>query len=86
MTHNLQATFEKLEHELREVNQNEEMLKKNFAELTELKHILRKTQQFFEEVSLNLLLCLACFLSCVVFVYCFIILSFVGSQSICVFL
>lgn len=26
------------------------MLKKNFAELTELKHILRKTQQFFEEV------------------------------------
>uniref|UniRef100_A0A914EHI2 V-type proton ATPase subunit a n=1 Tax=Acrobeloides nanus TaxID=290746 RepID=A0A914EHI2_9BILA len=46
----LEATFEKLENELREVNQNEEMLKKNFAELTELKHILRKTQQFFEEV------------------------------------
>lgn len=45
----LEATFEKLENELREVNQNEEMLKKNFAELTELKHILRKTQQFFEE-------------------------------------
>ncbi|VDD95947.1 unnamed protein product, partial [Enterobius vermicularis] len=44
------ATFEKLENELREVNQNEEMLKKNFLELTELKHILRKTQQFFEEV------------------------------------
>ena len=43
--------FEKLENELREVNQNEEMLKKNYAELTELKHILRKTQQFFEEVS-----------------------------------
>lgn len=35
---------------MREVNQNEEMLKKNFSELTELKHILRKTQQFFEEV------------------------------------
>lgn len=46
----LQATFEKLENELQEVNQNEEMLKKNFSELTELKHILRKTQQFFEEV------------------------------------
>uniref|UniRef100_A0AC34QSB6 V-type proton ATPase subunit a n=1 Tax=Panagrolaimus sp. JU765 TaxID=591449 RepID=A0AC34QSB6_9BILA len=45
----MEATFEKLEHELREVNQNEEMLKKNFAELTELKHILRKTQTFFEE-------------------------------------
>merc|ERR1712241_1652008 len=37
------------EHELREVNQNAEALKKNFLELTELKHILRKTQQFFDE-------------------------------------
>ena len=45
----LEATFEKLEHELREVNQNAEALKKNFLELTELKHILRKTQQFFDE-------------------------------------
>lgn len=48
----LEATFDKLENELREVNQNEEALKKNFAELTELKHVLRKTQQFFEEVSI----------------------------------
>ncbi|VDM07307.1 unnamed protein product [Wuchereria bancrofti] len=46
----LEATFDKLENELQEVNQNEEMLKKNFSELMELKHILRKTQQFFEEV------------------------------------
>ncbi|ULU02275.1 hypothetical protein L3Y34_002083 [Caenorhabditis briggsae] len=45
----LEATFEKLENELREVNKNEETLKKNFSELTELKHILRKTQTFFEE-------------------------------------
>ncbi|KHJ98086.1 V-type ATPase subunit family protein [Oesophagostomum dentatum] len=45
----LEATFEKLENELREVNRNEETLKKNFSELTELKHILRKTQTFFEE-------------------------------------
>merc|ERR1712198_306453 len=45
----LEATFEKLEHELKEVNQNAEALKKNFLELTELKHILRKTQQFFDE-------------------------------------
>merc|ERR1712130_331908 len=37
------------EHELREVNQNAQALKKNFLELTELKHILRKTQQFFDE-------------------------------------
>ena len=45
----MEATFEKLEHELQEVNQNAEQLKKNFLELTELKHILRQTQQFFEE-------------------------------------
>ena len=45
----MEATFEKLEHELQEVNQNAEALKKNFLELTELKHILRKTQQFFDE-------------------------------------
>nr|CAD7587713.1 unnamed protein product [Timema genevievae] len=43
------ATFEKLENELREVNQNAEALKRNFLELTELKHILRKTQVFFDE-------------------------------------
>lgn len=47
----LKATFEKLENELREVNQNAEALKRNFLELTELKHILRKTQVFFDEVS-----------------------------------
>ena len=46
----IQATFEKLENELREVNQNAEALKRNFLELTELKHILRKTQVFFDEV------------------------------------
>ncbi|XP_029675276.1 V-type proton ATPase 116 kDa subunit a isoform X1 [Formica exsecta] len=45
----LEATFEKLENELREVNQNAEALKRNFLELTELKHILRKTQVFFDE-------------------------------------
>lgn len=49
----LEATFEKLENELREVNQNAEALKRNFLELTELKHILRKTQVFFDEVSWN---------------------------------
>lgn len=47
-----QASFEKLENELREINTNQEALKKNFLELTELKHILRRTQQFFNEVSL----------------------------------
>jgi len=36
---------------MKEVNMNHETLKRNFLELTELKHILRKTQNFFEEVS-----------------------------------
>lgn len=46
----LEATFEKLENELKEVNGNAETLKKTFLELTELRHILKKTQQFFDEV------------------------------------
>ncbi|MEQ2240725.1 hypothetical protein ILYODFUR_018090, partial [Ilyodon furcidens] len=44
------ATFEKLENELKEINTNQEALKKNFLELTELKHILHRTQQFFNEM------------------------------------
>ncbi|XP_050427792.1 V-type proton ATPase 116 kDa subunit a 1-like [Adelges cooleyi] len=47
----LEATFDKLETELREVNHNAETLKRNFLELTELKHVLRKTQVFFDEVN-----------------------------------
>ncbi|KAJ1527881.1 hypothetical protein ONE63_007817 [Megalurothrips usitatus] len=47
----LEATFEKLENELREVNMNAESLKRNFLELTEVKHILRKTQVFFDEAA-----------------------------------
>ncbi|XP_070537102.1 V-type proton ATPase 116 kDa subunit a 1-like isoform X6 [Ptychodera flava] len=46
----LEATFEKLENEMKEVNTNQEALKRNFLELTELKHILRKTQNFFDEM------------------------------------
>lgn len=42
--------FEKLENELKEVNSNAETLKRNYLELTELKHILKKTQVFFDEV------------------------------------
>ena len=45
----MEATFEKLEQELKGVNQNAEQLKKNFLELTELKLILRKTESFFRE-------------------------------------
>uniref|UniRef100_A0A8D1Z1L7 V-type proton ATPase subunit a n=1 Tax=Sus scrofa TaxID=9823 RepID=A0A8D1Z1L7_PIG len=39
---------EKLEGELQEANQNYQALKKSFLELTELKHLLKKTQDFFE--------------------------------------
>lgn len=48
--HIFQANFEKIENELKEINTNQEALKRNFLELTELKFILRKTQQFFDEV------------------------------------
>lgn len=46
----LEANFEKLESELREVNSNAEVLKKSYLELSELRHILKKTQQFFDEM------------------------------------
>ncbi|XP_037517366.1 V-type proton ATPase 116 kDa subunit a 1 isoform X1 [Rhipicephalus sanguineus] len=49
----LEATFEKLENELKEVNTNAEALKKTYLELTELKHILRKTQAFFDEAGFH---------------------------------
>ena len=42
----MEATFEKLEHELQEVNQNAEALKKNFLELTD---ILSPHRGIFEE-------------------------------------
>lgn len=47
----LEATFEKIESELRDVNTNAEALKRNFLELSELKEVLKKTQVFFQEVS-----------------------------------
>ncbi|KAK7080088.1 Unc-32p [Halocaridina rubra] len=45
----LEATFEKLENEMKEVNANAETLKKNSLELTELLHVLKITQLFFNE-------------------------------------
>ncbi|NP_001107162.1 V-type proton ATPase 116 kDa subunit a [Xenopus tropicalis] len=44
----LETVLEKLEGELQEVNRNQQALKQNFLELTELKHLLKKTQDFFE--------------------------------------
>ncbi|CAK8673710.1 unnamed protein product [Clavelina lepadiformis] len=48
----LEGKFEKLEKDMKEVNSNEETLKRNFLELTELRYILRKTQSFFEEAAM----------------------------------
>lgn len=45
----LEATFEKLENELKEVNSNADTLMKNSLELTELLNVLRTTQLFFAE-------------------------------------
>nr|KAF6319168.1 ATPase H+ transporting V0 subunit a4 [Myotis myotis] len=44
----LETVLEKLEGELQEANQNHQALKKSFLELTELKYLLKKTQDFFE--------------------------------------
>lgn len=46
----LESTFELIEGEVKEINANKETLKKNLLDLTELQHILHKTQSFFEEV------------------------------------
>ncbi|CAF1368649.1 unnamed protein product, partial [Didymodactylos carnosus] len=43
------ATFEKLDHEVKEINTNADALKRNFSELTELKHNLSMTQGFFDD-------------------------------------
>uniref|UniRef100_A0A8C5DBC5 V-type proton ATPase subunit a n=1 Tax=Gouania willdenowi TaxID=441366 RepID=A0A8C5DBC5_GOUWI len=53
----MEATFEKLENELKEINTNQEALKKNFLELTELKHILRRTQHNFLLVQSSFVFC-----------------------------
>jgi V-type H+-transporting ATPase subunit a len=45
----LEATFEKLESELREVTTNQETLKENYLELNELKHVVLKVQTFFQD-------------------------------------
>ena len=49
----LENDLEQLEKQMREVSQNQEQLNKNFLELTELKHVLRKTQVqiFFSSIS-----------------------------------
>lgn len=48
----LEATFEQLESELKEINGNMEQLDRSALELTELRHILTKTGTLFDEVRL----------------------------------
>lgn len=59
----LEMTFEKLEKEVKIVNKNSEELKRTYLNLTELRSMLKKTQQFFDEVSNHFLLCPICYLS-----------------------
>jgi hypothetical protein len=47
----LKAIFEKLDHELKEINTNADALLRNYNELTELKYNLSMTQGFFEDVN-----------------------------------
>ncbi|XP_048356421.1 V-type proton ATPase 116 kDa subunit a 4 isoform X2 [Sphaerodactylus townsendi] len=44
----LETILERLDGELQEANHNLQTLRQNFLELTELKHLLKKTQDFFE--------------------------------------
>ncbi|XP_060101635.1 V-type proton ATPase 116 kDa subunit a 4 isoform X2 [Heteronotia binoei] len=44
----LETVLERLDGELQEANHNLQTLRQNFLELTELKHLLKKTQDFFE--------------------------------------
>ncbi|KAJ9577354.1 hypothetical protein L9F63_006098, partial [Diploptera punctata] len=45
----LETSLEKAENEIMELSQNAVNLKSNFLELTELKHVLEKTETFFAE-------------------------------------
>lgn len=47
----MEATFSKIEDELKEINVNGEELKRTNLELFEVMQVLELTQQFFEQVS-----------------------------------
>lgn len=46
-----QAHLEETENDILELSQNAVNLKSNYLELTELRHVLEKTQVFFTEVA-----------------------------------
>lgn len=45
----LEANVDRLEGDLTEINKNNQALQKNFAELTEFKHVLRNMDAYFDE-------------------------------------
>ncbi|XP_048514628.1 V-type proton ATPase 116 kDa subunit a1 isoform X2 [Athalia rosae] len=49
----LEAHLDKTENDILELSQNAVSLKSNFVELTELRHVLEKTQVFFTEEEVN---------------------------------
>lgn len=51
----LEGQLDRLEADLISINSNEEALRQNYLELAELKHILSKTQHFFDEVRMGCL-------------------------------
>lgn len=46
----LQAYFEELELELRQIEESQKVLDQNFYELTEMKHVLQQSNAMFERV------------------------------------
>ena len=52
-----------MDTELRQVNTNNEAIKQNYLELTELREVLTKTQTYFKAVSHTLTLTLSFFVS-----------------------
>lgn len=46
----METSFDNLENDLKEVISSGDALRKTFLELSEMRHVLHKTQQFFDQV------------------------------------
>eukprot|EP01116_Phalansterium_solitarium_P012250 TRINITY_DN2836_c0_g1_i2.p1 TRINITY_DN2836_c0_g1~~TRINITY_DN2836_c0_g1_i2.p1 ORF type:complete len:827 (-),score=364.90 TRINITY_DN2836_c0_g1_i2:293-2773(-) len=49
----MESTFEELQSELQQMNNNQEILERNYTELVELKHVLTKDADFFFETGVS---------------------------------
>lgn len=47
----MESSFDNIENDLKEVIASGDALRKTFLELTEMRYVLYKTQQFFDQVS-----------------------------------